>query len=41
MSFSDLRIESAVHLLAPSRQRFALNVRECNQQLPILFTMSK
>ena len=40
MSFCDLLIGSAMHRLAPSRQRFALNGRECNEQLPILFTRS-
>ena len=40
MSFCDLLIGSAMHRLAPSRQSFALDGRECNEQSPILFTMS-
>ena len=40
MSFCDLLIGSAMHRLAPSRQSFALDGRECNEQSPILFTRS-
>ena len=40
MSFCDLLIGFAMHRLALSRQRFALNGPGCNEQLPILFTRS-
>ena len=40
MSFCDLLIGSAKHGLAPSRQCFAVDGRDCNEQLPILFTRS-
>ena len=40
MSFCDLLIGSAMDRLAPSRQRFALDERKCNEQTPILFTRS-
>ena len=38
MSFCDLLMGSAKHGLAPSRQCVAVDGRECNEQLPILFS---
>jgi hypothetical protein len=38
MSFCDLLIGSVMHRLAPSRQSFAVDRRNCNEPSPILFT---
>ena len=40
MSFCDLLIGSATRDLAPSRQSVAVDGRNCNEQLPSLFTRS-
>ena len=40
MSFCDLLIGSAKRGHAPSRQNFAVDGRDCNEQLPVLFTRS-